>query len=339
MLWCVVLMIVVAIPIHVNAKEPKRWRPGHYMLIPGKAKDPSKFCEEIAGEQKVRGLMVRFFWNDVEIGPNQFDWSAMDDVLDTCHDCKKLVFISLVERTFGGQSSVDRCLAPDYVKQIDEGTGCMATRGGGMPAFHKKQVTDKFIRFIKAIATRYDGHQAFGGIQLEESAPGLGTVTPPEDYTREAYAEQLKRIYRQGANSLERGVFIAGLNWLGGEIEGLVDEAVKLGVGIGGPDLCPASCTDGATDAQEYLVSKHYDYGPVMYQIQSPEMSGKQGYCSVGELSSEGKKLAMSHYFWIRMWEQDGSINWNDDILPAIRQGLGANYDCPEVFENGCSWK
>jgi hypothetical protein len=63
-----------------------------------------------------------------------------------------------------------------------------------------------------------------------------------------------------------------------------------------------------------------------MFQIQAPEMTGKQGYCSVSELSREGKRLAMSHYFWIRMWEQDGSINWIEDILPAIRQGLGANY-------------
>lgn len=294
-------------------------------------------CNELAGEDNVKGVMVRAIWSSIERSKGVYDWSTMDAVVDACRAHNKDVFFLILEREFGGESNADRCLAPQYVKQIDNGRGCMPSKNGGLPAYHRPAVADAMIDFVQAIADRYDQDDAFGGIMSAESGPGFGPVGPPSDWTKAAYAEQLVRIYRAGMNSMTKGLYITGLGHLAGYETFLVDNQNALGAGFGGPDLFPKSCTSGISlQMQEYWTSKYVGQSPGMNQIQAPEMNDKWGPCSYSQLRAEIERLNLSYVFWLRK-TQGAGITWFEDILPGLRSSPPSVYTaCPSNFPNGC---
>lgn len=320
-----------------SSPSGKRWRPGHYMLLSPFESGWAKRCDEIGGEPNVRGIMIRALWSDLESARGVYNWSALDQAVNRCATFGKLVFVFVLERSFGGASSSDRCRAPSYVKGLAGGSGCMASKNGGLPSLHKPEVMDRYIALTRAIAARYDDNPGFGGMQSPESSTGFAQVGPPADWSREGYVEQLIRLYRAGAASMQKGVYIAGVNSFAGMEQQMITGAQEAGASLGGPDTYPASCTQvGRTRAQSAYVGGFRNKMATMFQIQPPELNGKVGYCSVQEIVDEGQQIGYSHYFWTRIGSNPGGIEWKKDILPAIRNGLPARASCPPNFPNGC---
>jgi hypothetical protein len=295
-------------------------------------------CKEIANERNVKGIMLRPVWEAIETSKGVYDWSTLDTAVKECASHGKHAFFLVLDREFGGSSSASRCHAPQYVKKLNGGNGCMATKNGGMPRLHVQEVMNAEIGFFQAIAKRYDNHPGFGGAMPEESGPGFGDVSPPAGYSNAAMAEQLVRLYKAAGAAFQKSIFIAQINFLGGQeyVPRLMKGAHDGNAGIGGPDHFPSSCSGGTLSAQTLWYNSYRGAVPGMYQIQGPEMNGGKGTCNYSQLKAEVEDMSGSYVFWLR--NTGSGIKWTTDILPGLKSSPPRmNTTCPTNFKEGCS--
>jgi hypothetical protein len=317
----------------------KKWHPGHYMLT-YKGDSQSQLlarCDEIASEKNVRGIMVRKTWGQLESAKNNYTFDQLQQIVARCGSHGKRVWLLLLDRGFN-TTSAD--FVPGYLKTEPQyNGGVAATKNGYIARIWEPAVMDRQIALIQALAARFDNEPYFEGMMPEESAPGFGSATPPASYSTGALAAQLKRLYIAAGSAWPRSNFVAQINFLGNEVPDLVRVAHSSGLAMGGPDTLPPECgatrtsgqknytgTEGGTDYRGSMVTMH--------QIQGPEMGGKEGDCSVAQLSAEGHNyLRNAYYFWLRKTSTPG-ITWANDILPAIRSGLPYDSTCPKNYSS-----
>lgn len=329
-------------------KAAKRWRPGYYSLLYTGDNNRIAKLTELENEPQVQGVMVRMYWDDLQTDVTTYNWVELDALILEAERIDKLVFLMLIDKGFNGSPDKNSCHAPGFVKLLYNGEGCMKTANGGLPQYHKAQVRDARIAFIQALAERYDDRGGFGGLQLTESAPSLGNVTKPADFTNARWADQLIATENAANAVLEKSVFIQGLNYLAGNIERLVDNSIAAGSVIGGPDTLPPVCTvQGRTDAQNYInqlkANGEAENIAIGFQTQGPEISNTignpaQGDCTVPEMVAEYHNNGAQLMFILRMNDNpSGGPTWQKDFLPYIRNNPQVNNTCPENFKRRCS--
>ena len=136
-----------------GAKAPY---PGTYIFLDNGDVDPSK--------ANFGGGQMKFFWSDIELAKDYFDWSTIDDWLEQQSSLGKpaVMGISLYDgRCCGGQHT-PRWLQwqnPDTVVRCD-------AVGSPIPRYWHPQVLAEYREFIQTLAGRYDGDPRVAWIEM-----------------------------------------------------------------------------------------------------------------------------------------------------------------------------
>ncbi len=161
-------------PAAPEVPAPPVTRPGIYVVAETGTMDPAHY--------HLTGSLRTFDWAELHTGPNQFDWSALDQYLATIAGYGKAAAVGITTyngRCCGGASAMPafvRTLAPTAV--LDAGAcssaqyplgGCIGGRWL-LPRYWDAGYLDAYTEFIQALGDRYRNDP-----RLEWVALGFGT--------------------------------------------------------------------------------------------------------------------------------------------------------------------
>lgn len=325
-----------------------KWQPGHGMefnsyLTPSSDGYTASQVSALAGEANVKFVLHRVYWASLESAQGQYNFSRLKTLLALCQASGVGLMIMLIDRTFGGDSAIG--YLPLYLNSLPGGSGgyYQKSLSGGTGIVSREwlaPVQDRKIALYQAFAAAdagggytFDTHPWFWGVMTEESVPGGGVASgTPSDYTPAALAAQLKRGMTQGKAAWPHTHFFANLNFLSGQMEGLVAHAHAAGCGITGPDTVPLPAPPDpafGTQAQRAFLGYHEDgsAGGISYvgkmaalwQVQGPELGGKEGTFSMASIGNFGALLGGNMMAWLRSTLPAPRPTWTGDILPYLR--------------------
>lgn len=132
-------------------------------------------------QAKFIGAHMKFFWSDIELARDYFDWSSIDEWLDEQSSLGKpgVIGISLYDgRCCGGQHT-PRWLQwqnPDAIVRCD-------AVGWPIPRYWHPQVLSEYREFILALAQRYDGDPRVAWIEMGTGIFGEAKPADSWDWT------------------------------------------------------------------------------------------------------------------------------------------------------------
>lgn len=157
-----------------SAPVPPMTRPGIYVVAETGAMDPARY--------HLTGSLRTFNWSELHIGPNQFNWGALDQYLDTIVGYGKAAAIGISTyngRCCGGISAMPafiRSTAPNSVLDAGACTSAQYPLGGCvngrwlLPRYWDADYLNAYGEFIQALGDRYKNDA-----RLEWVALGFGT--------------------------------------------------------------------------------------------------------------------------------------------------------------------
>lgn len=212
-----------------------KWYPGHYAFVP----DPSSLESrnaELAPYSIVRGFQTRFFWDELETGLGQYDFSKVLDALNFAKSQGKFLVVQIQFKTFNDTKRVPRYLLnAEY-----EGGVYEASSGGWNLRLWNTNVLSRFKMLIHALGAALDSHGSLALVNLAESAAGAPYTSDPLSGNWSTLARQHATNLASVADDL-RGAFPTTptiMYFNGGTPDASVFKAAvaKSGTGLGGPD-------------------------------------------------------------------------------------------------------
>lgn len=189
----------------------------------------------------VKGFSVRIPWRALEVRDGRYDWTAMDANMAVARRFGLKYIVQVGTRSFDGQQVV-----PRYFPQRYSIWHRGSRRDAGFVAkLWDPWVSGRLIRLYKAIARRYSGDPAFGGIATDETA--LGQLSGG-NYSYWKYRNALIRIAKETQWSLRHGRLFMYMNFLKGGVNfdmrkdgrvGIVKSIPHHALAIGAPDITP----------------------------------------------------------------------------------------------------
>ncbi len=152
-----------------GAKAPY---PGTYIFLDSTNVDPAT-AAFVGGHMK-------FFWSDIEVAPDYFDWSTIDTWLDQQSSLGKpaVIGITLYDGGCCGGQRTPRWLqwqTPDAVVR------CKAV-GWPIPRYWHPLVLGEYHKFIQALGERYDGDPRVAWIEMGTGIFGEAKPADNEDW-------------------------------------------------------------------------------------------------------------------------------------------------------------
>ncbi|MBS1826702.1 MAG: hypothetical protein JST93_15405 [Acidobacteria bacterium] len=191
----------------------------------------------------VAGAQLKYTWRELEPKRGEFDFAAIRADLEFLNARGKRLFVQLQDSSFD-----DRIVnVPDYlrpsgvVRQFLEQDG-KRVPDGWVARRWDASVRARFHLLLAALGKEFDGRIA--GINLPETSIGVTEAEFSPPAYRDAVLDNLRALTKAFPRSvaMQYANFMPG-EWLPGEDRGYLrsvyEEAMKLGVGVGGPDLLP----------------------------------------------------------------------------------------------------
>ena len=188
----------------------------------------------------VKGLWMHIDWRTLEVGDGVYDWRLLDANIAAARRYGLKFIVKVGDRSFDGANILPKYFPSQYVLWSSNHRlwGVVAKRWDPW-------VYNRLIRLHKAIANRYAGNPAFGGIATAETATGNFSGG---DYSVSKYRNALTQVVTQTQAALKTGRLFFYLNFFRGgmNIDMNKDERVKLlsnvphdALVVGGPDITP----------------------------------------------------------------------------------------------------
>ncbi len=327
-----------------------KWHTGHGMIVNDYTLfgDPGYVASNItdlATEPNIKSVLVRVYWKAIETSKGTFDFAVLDQLFAVIRSAGKKMILQVQDRTFSGTSTSS--YFPTYLST----EGYLHTKGNGgvVVKYWLAQAMNYYVALFNAIANHsipgtaytYDTHPDFEGItNCESSVPAQ---PPPSDWSASIAATQIKRYMEGAVLAFPNTNTFVSLNYLSGQMEGLVAHAIANRCGISGPDTVP----NAPTDAQYVVMGKHedgtnggIDYRgrvPIMFQVQGPELGGKEGTFTMSAIAAAGVTYGNTHMPWLRATFAAPRPTWAGDILPYLHGTPAAlETNCPSSYP-GCA--
>ncbi|PSJ17956.1 glycoside hydrolase [Nitrosomonas supralitoralis] len=243
LLWFCVWLILA--PLGVVAATPNssavKWHPGHYYIIKGSRKNNtaylSKVYSELDATPVLNGMMIRYFWADLEDSNGVYDFSSIDKRLAELTDRGKRLVIQVQTKSFNGRQVV-----PNYLKKTEyEGGEFYISNFGGNEIAGRNiklwnpQVRDRLIALFKAMGERYNSHPNFEGIGMIETAMGQ----PMEPLTNEqvtAFYDNVIYVQKQMRLFFPNTMTIQEVNYPRSILATFVGSLKDVGTALSSPD-------------------------------------------------------------------------------------------------------
>jgi len=198
---------------------------------------------------------------------------------------------------------------------------------------------DEFIAFWQAFGAEFDGNPALELVQGAESAPSLQGSSPP-GFSNQNYAAQLKRMYSAQTGAFKHTNVVANVNFLGGQVSGLIEQAYQLGAGRGLPDIVDSSGSlvfRGDCAANDCAARDYRGLVPHFGVVSTPTLTGKHGAAtdSPADVIAYGVANKFTHYAWVS--SLSGEDSWASIITAIETTSPNAFTDCPAAYTQGCN--
>jgi hypothetical protein len=318
-----------------------KWHPGHYVRSDVGQTTATLVAADLAAVNSsaaVKGLVVHYNWVDLEPTRDNYQ-PGIDRInghLAQLPSTKRLI-LKIRDRSFG-TVPVQFILPPYLASEPGGGGGWIAkpNNTGFLAKIWLAPIMDRLIALHRALALAFDTHPRVElVVVVEESSPGNGVnSTDFPDYSRTAYATQLKRCATAAAQNWTHTNLVASSNFLSGEISGLIAHYNSVSVGHGGPDVPPpphAETTAGqvwrglATDPSGGTPISYLESAPCAYVAASTPYTttgakdtkpGGAGYTAQEFFDHAYNALHVNYLMWVR--RESGSAPWTSGISPVI---------------------
>lgn len=194
----------------------------------------------------IAGAQLKYTWRELEPRRGEYDFSAVRKDLEFLTARGKRLFVQLQDSSFD-----ERIVnVPVYLQESGVVRQYLEEGGKRVPDGWVARRWDAFVRgrfhlLLAALGREFDGKIA--GINLAETSIGV-SAADAADFTPGGYRDAVVENVRALKKSFPRSVAMQYANfmpgeWLPGEDRGYLRsvyaEAVKVGAGVGGPDLLP----------------------------------------------------------------------------------------------------
>lgn len=324
-----------------------KWYPGHYALVDHTALDI--FMQELQDYPVVRGIQKRYFWEDMEISKDQYDFSQIIADLSYVHSKGKLLVVQIQFKTFNNNHRP----YPAYLLTSEYDGGIYEASGKGWNLkLWNVGVLNRFKALLLALGAATDSHPALALVNIAESAAGS-----PADKELLSNWTGLRNAFMNGLSGCGitmRAAFpntptISYFNSNPSDALLFEDVALSTGHGTGGPDVYI-----GAYEKELHL--RHaYDYTqrvagkvPIGYGVQwnnfiwvgaSSAHADPRGAVPPVEHYEFSKEVLKSNFmFWAKRdpYWKDVKALWSNLSFMGDPAG-GLKSDCPSMAPSTCS--
>jgi len=240
----IVSMILVPLNVVAATADPTavKWHPGHYYIIKGSHKNNATYLSQVYNEldatPALNGMMIRYFWNDLEKGKGVYDFSSIDKRLAELSARGKRLVIQVQTKSFN-----DRSVVPNYMKTAEY-------EGGQFPFYsaisHKLsgyniklwnvQVRSRLVALMRALGTRYNSHPYFEAVSIIETPMGQPN-TPLTSAQATKYYDNWIHVHKQMRLFFPNTVTMQEVNYPRSIIKSFVTRLKDAGVALSSPDL------------------------------------------------------------------------------------------------------
>lgn len=230
-----VCLLSAVVASSLSAAAPIKWHPGHYVYI-----GSDKLTSEVLSLPHFRGVQKIYSWRQFEPEKGRYDFSQLRTDLALARKHGRQLVVQFTHKSFSkGQRSV-----PDYLTGPEYGGGVYVTVKGALnPVLWNRQVAERLDAVIIAFGREFDQDPNLEAVNLPESAPNANLAKNPqagvETYTDQIYFEALKRQMTTLRHAFPNTVVIQYTNFPQTLLDQMTDYEMKIGVGMGGPDVYP----------------------------------------------------------------------------------------------------
>ncbi|SEF99639.1 glycoside hydrolase [Nitrosomonas ureae] len=240
------LMGMILMPLNAVAAtmDPTavKWHPGHYYIIRGAKKNNADYLSEVYSELNatpaLKGMMIRYFWNDLEKAKGVYDFSSIDKRLAELSARGKRLVIQVQTKSFNGRQVV-----PNYMKTVEyEGGefnisdyGNNVVTGRNIKLWNS-QVQNRLTALFKAMGKRYNSHPYFQGIGMIETAMGVPIKPLTNAQIAEFYNNKIN-VQKQMRLSFPNTMTIQETNYPRPILASFVGKLRNIGTALSSPDL------------------------------------------------------------------------------------------------------
>jgi|SRR5262245_8368106 len=311
------------------APDAKKFCGGHFHKIQyaiGESDWKTKLRNQANKSTEIPQMLGSLFpigWGICETSRGVFNWTTLDECLGYFNADRKII-LDLPYKAFN-TSTPTNLAPPDILNSAD----CIDNGKGFIIAVWRPAVMDRYIAWLEALAKKYDADERLVLAITSECTASLDPNIAPPDFSKEALAAQLKRLYSAMGVAFNKTWFLANLNYLSDEIGGLMEASYKSGCGFAGPD---AKETDGELvfrgEDDENSGPSSRDYRQLMahHQIAStPVLGGKDDNGPATNIIAWAQGQAVTHLSWVSSSSAPG-CTWAD-----IKRAIAANPDLAEL--------
>ena len=327
------------VPVSAGAKK---WNPGHYIKPQGnhsKADQADYYAavtRQIASvndSPEIKGALIGYAWGAIEPTTGNYNWDPIYTHLNYLSARGKKLMIMILVKCFHTDCTN---LAPSDMKSevfVTERSSPTSI----VEVWEEKNM-DVFITMMDALAAEFDDNPAVEMVMGTESAPSLQGSTPAS-FTSDGFATQLKRMYSAQAAAFKDTNVIGNVNFLGGQVSGLIEHAYQVGAGRGMADIFDSSGAfvfRGECSNKDCGVRDYRGLVPHLGIVSDPTLRGKHSpdTDTPAEVIAYGVANAITHYAWVG--NESGEDSWPNVVAAIEAANPDGHTACPTVYSKGC---
>ena len=289
--------------------NPATFHPGYYAFIPSHQVIPSS----VLNNDDFVGMKIKYTWRDLEVGPGQYDFSAIERHLEILENAGKRLWLQVEYIQWSANALPN---VPEYMwsdpsyggKAPYHGTYERTVQSGGWyPLYWNTKVRQRLVDMIMALGLKFGREAYIEGFSIPETAADRGA----DGFSCEAYQETLKQMAVAAKVSFgDNKSVLQMINYACFDLE---DYAVWLnsqGIGIGTPDIYRFKAT--LTDTVYPLMLKYANSVPVGPDVQWANY--ERNDMSVAEILDFAIENTNPYYMFWRIRQP----YFDDELVPAI---------------------
>ncbi|PSJ16022.1 glycoside hydrolase [Nitrosomonas supralitoralis] len=218
-----------------------KWHPGHYYIIKGSSKNNAAYLAQVYSELEatpaLQGMMIRYFWSDLEKSKGVYDFSSIDKRLAELSSRGKRLVIQVQTKSFN-----KRQVVPSYMKTAEYEGGEFDISNYGNTVVSGRniklwnlQVQNRLIALFEALGERYNSHPYFEGISMIETAMGQAIEPLSKAQVAAFYSNKLK-VQQQMRLFFPNTMTIQEVNFPRPILASFVGSLKDIGTALSSPD-------------------------------------------------------------------------------------------------------
>lgn len=287
----------------VRCDEPPagavKWHPGHYLRVDAETGE-SQLRDMLSPPARFRGLQYFFHWRMLEPRRDTYDFSKVRAAIATAERLGTRVVIEVETQAY----HQGRSHTPDYVSGPEFGGGTYVSPVGATnPVAWNSAVAQRIAQLYRALGAAFNDHPLVEAVTTMETARPTDSIPAGvEPYTEQKALTSFLTMARALREAFPNTVVIQYVNYPWGVLDPLTAELLRLGVGMGGPDVFLSG--DGLHDGVYRYYPRMAGQVPVGTAVQWDNyerryVGGPRADPSIRELYEFGRERLKNNYmFW-----------------------------------------